>query len=471
MRTALRSSRFIRLHTVLALTLVALLSVASTSARAAFLKGPYQQNVGSTGITIRWETSTAQNGVVDYGLTSAHGSRVTQSGLTTQHEIALTALMPDTLYYFRAISGADTSAVGIFHTAVQAGRPFRFLAYGDNRTNTAAHQSVIDEMLNSGYPGLLLNVGDLTATGSTADYQTFFNVEKEELFRTSVFPVLGNHDTGNIANYLSLFALPGNERWYSVRYGNISFHALDNYSGYTPGSAQYEWFVNELKADSSDAGVRHIVVVFHEPPYTTNTGHASNLTIRQYICPLLERFKVKLSFQGHNHCYEHSLVNGVHYVITGGGGAPLYSSWGASQPWTVYRETTYEFVRVDARGDTLEVTAIKPGGAIVETFQVIAEPSVTGVPDEWSRLDPQLKVEPNPAFQSIKVSFDLPRAGRAVLAVYDTAGQRVSVLTEGILVPGRQTYSLDVESLPAGVYFAVLKTDIDRRVAQFVVVR
>ncbi len=305
-----------------------LIHLTASPAHAAFVKRPYLQDLREASIVIRWETSASQGGKVLFGLSTAYGAESAQGAASIQHEILLSPLLPDTLYHYRAISDADTSADAVFHTPVGLDRPFRFIAYGDNRTNTADHQSVVNQMsLVNPAPGLLINVGDLTATGSTADYQTFFNVEQGILARTALFPTMGNHDTGGLANWSALLALPNNERWYSVRYGNSVFHVVDCYSTYTTGSAQYNWLMNELRADSSDATVRHIFVSLHNPPYTTNTGHASDLTVRQYICPLLERFHVQIVFLGHVHAYERSLVNGVHYIITGGGGAPLYAGW------------------------------------------------------------------------------------------------------------------------------------------------
>jgi hypothetical protein len=285
---------------------------------------------------------------------------VSQPGHAIGHQLTLVGLQTDTFYHYRIVSGTDTSADATFHTNVTGNRPFRFFAYGDNRADPAAHRRVVKRMLaTSPMPALALNAGDLTNQGSGSDYRTFFGVERELLSRLPMYPSPGNHDVRNVANWFRFFALPNNERWYTVRYGNSAFHCLDSYSEHTPGSPQYDWLVSELLADSADPSVRHIFVWFHEPPYTTNEAHPSNMTARQYLCPLLERFHVAMVFLGHIHAYEHSLVNGVHYIISGGGGAPLRSRWNAAQPWTVYREATYQAVVVDVSGDTIRSVGIR----------------------------------------------------------------------------------------------------------------
>jgi hypothetical protein len=269
----MKTSSFPRLFLLLVLT--------ATASFGAFAKFPYLQNLTDSAIIVRWETPTAQDGKVEYGLTTGYGSEVVQSGSAVDHELTLTGLVKDTVYHYRAISGSDTSADAAFRSNVSADRPFRFFAYGDNRSDSAAHQSVVNRvLLQSPVPSLAVNVGDLTNDGSLPVYQTFFNVEQGLLGQLPLYPSLGNHDDGNMTNWFRFLALPNNERWYSFRYGNSAFHCLDVYSTYTTGSAQYNWLVSELQADSADPLVRHIFVFFHEPPYTTNTGHSSNMTVR-----------------------------------------------------------------------------------------------------------------------------------------------------------------------------------------------
>jgi hypothetical protein len=429
-------------------------------AHAAFVKPPYLQNLMDTSIVVRWETATAQAGRVQYGLTASYGQEASHGNATTQHELRLPTLLRDTLYHYRAISGSDTSADNIFHTPVAADKPFRFFDYGDTQSDSAAHQSVLNQMLLvSPVPGLAVHSGDLTESGSAAEYRIFFNVERDLVKRVTLFPGIGNHDTSNLANFYQLFALPNNERWYSFRYGNAAFHILDTYSPDTAGTPQYNWFLNELRADSADPAVRHIFVFFHEPPYTTNTAYSGNLRARRHLCPLFERFRVRLTFQGHVHAYEHSLVNGVHYIISGGGGGALSTGWGAQQPWTVYREATYEFVLVDVRGDTVYSKGIKPSGAVIDSFRLIAPPSGV-VEAKPAVLQPSLslKASPNPFSDRLTLSFDLPRSEQARLMLYNASGQRIATLAEGILPAGEHQVSWKAREAASGVYFCVLKT-------------
>jgi hypothetical protein len=343
--------------------LVGLLLLAVTDAAVPEVKHPYLQTMTDSTVKVCWQTSASRTGKVEYGLTSSYGMEVSQPGYAVDHELALVGLQMDTLYRYRVISGTDTSADATFRTNVTGNRPFRFFAYGDNRSDRAAHQRVVNRMLlTSPMPALALNIGDLAYEGSLPDYETFFDVERGLVSRLPMYPSLGNHDIRNMTNWFRFLDLPNNERWYTVRYGNSVFHCLDNYSNYAPGSPQYDWLVSELQSDSANPSTSHIFVWFHDPPYTTSAAHSSDMAVRQYLCPLFERFLVAIVFLGHVHGYEHSLVNGVHYIISGGGGAPRLTRWNAAQPWTVYREATYQTVVVDVNRDTIRSVGIRLDG-------------------------------------------------------------------------------------------------------------
>ena len=63
----------------------------------------------------------------------------------------------------------------------------------------------------------------------------------------------------------------------------------------------------------------------HNPPYTaTERDNAVDQALRATLVPLFEQYGVDVVFSGDDHFYRHSLRNGIHYIITGGGGAPLH---------------------------------------------------------------------------------------------------------------------------------------------------
>jgi hypothetical protein len=95
----------------------------------------------------------------------------------------------------------------------------------------------------------------------------------------------------------------------------------------------------------------------HHPTYSSGL-HGSVKKMQEYLQPLFEEKGVQLVVSGHDHSYERTIVKGVTYVVSGGGGAPLYAQQNTlKNPRSlVYREA-YHFVRVDVTSGELVLTA------------------------------------------------------------------------------------------------------------------
>jgi acid phosphatase type 7 len=99
-----------------------------------------------------------------------------------------------------------------------------------------------------------------------------------------------------------------------VDFKGLTFLALDS-------NRVTEEEINWLK--SLPIGKRYIPF-FHHPAYPVLLGHqGSNEVIRKFI-PQFKRLGVRLVFTGHNHGYDRNEVDGITYMTSGGGGAPLY---------------------------------------------------------------------------------------------------------------------------------------------------
>ncbi len=431
-----------------------LLFIIGTSA-GLFVHPPYLQNLTDSTITVVWQTADSNIGKVRYGLSTNYPLEISETAPTTTHHLVLNRLLLDTVYHNQVISGQDTSADATFFTRRSAPAPFRFLVYADNRTDSAAHQAVIDRMVLTSPPAqFVLNAGDLTENGTSGEYRTFFQIEQALLRQAPLYPALGNHDIRTLPNWFDLFYLPHNERWYQFQYSNAAFYFLDNYSDFAPGSEQYEWLLAHLRADSANPTIQHIFVTFHEPPFTTSANHSPNEQVQEYLCPLFERFRVRAVFNGHIHAYEHSLANGIHYITSGGGGAPLHTEWDSIQPYTVYREANYQFVIVDVQGDVVTCAVVRTDGSTMETFNLI--PGV-GESDRTDHLIPNLTATIS-SHNQICLKFHLKKASPIKLALFDPLGREQVLVKHGWLASGEHRINLNTGKLPAGNYFALLQT-------------
>lgn len=78
---------------------------------------------------------------------------------------------------------------------------------------------------------------------------------------------------------------------------------------------------------------------------------------------------------------------------------------------------------------------------------------------------------PSPAIDTTTITFTLPSAQRANLAVYDLAGRRVAALTAGELVAGRHQVVWSCQDEHAGVYLLRLETQTGALTRRLVVSR
>lgn len=352
------------------LALLAGLETQSSSKVVALTRGPYLQSVTTNSAVVVWETDTPASSQADYGPTAAYGLVVSNTVPITHHALSLTGLSPHALTHYQVSSdGQPLGGDNAFRAAASSAQTtFSFVAFGDTRTDAVAHQSVVDRIVALS-PEFVLHTGDMVADGTiAAQWDTFFAVEQDLLRQTPFFGALGNHER-NSANYIEAFHLPGNERWYSFDYGDAHLVALqiDGYGDYAPGSAQYTWLENDLAATD-----RHWkIVFFHIPPYSAGThgNDSAVLDVRDKLVPLLEQYDVDLVLNGHDHDYERSVAGDITYIVTGGGGAPLYS-WTNPHTYTVYFTSTYHCVSITVDGGLLTGVGVRPDGVEFDAFSL-----------------------------------------------------------------------------------------------------
>ena len=333
------------------------------------VRGPYLQSVTAESVIVVWETEGSSRGEVIYGETKEYGSSMTDQVVGTNHAVTLTNLAPYTTYHYRVVSdGVSLSPDAAFSTAAGPDQTkFTFAAFGDTRTGHQTHQEVVDSIVAI-EPDFVLHTGDLVYRGREFPYwEIFFEIERELMSRIPLFPALGNHED-NHQHYFDLFYLPGNERWYAFDYGNALFICLqvDGIVDFGPGSEQYDWLKSELEANRQP----WLFVYFHIPPYSSTQREEPDVEqeVRQALTPLFEQYGVDVVFTGHNHNYERNEVNGVTYIVTGGGGAPLSVMEDPELTRAAFA-VTFHFVLLEIDGNHLGATVFSSQGKILDEFE------------------------------------------------------------------------------------------------------
>ena len=88
------------------------------------------------------------------------------------------------------------------------------------------------------------------------------------------------------------------------------------------------------------------------------------------LTPVFEKYRVSAAFFGHDHNYQHYLKNGIHYVTTGGGGAPLYDVSKPAEGITVKAVRIENFVNVSVAGKTAHFHAVAIDGRTIDDFEI-----------------------------------------------------------------------------------------------------
>jgi len=160
------------------------------------------------------------------------------------------------------------------------------------------------------------------------------------------------------------------ERYYAFTYATTRILVLDSNAYSFALTDQTSWIERELIAARQDPTVRHIFVVMHHPPFSISL-HGGNTELRERWTPLFEKYQVSAVFSGHDHVYERAEHNGIHYYVSGGGGAPLYPRRPKSNPIDVEAVKKFErvlhFLRVTVTGNRIEVTGVRADGTVIET--------------------------------------------------------------------------------------------------------
>jgi tartrate-resistant acid phosphatase type 5 len=170
----------------------------------------------------------------------------------------------------------------------------------------------------------------------------------------------GNHDVGGDATATRLGAT---RRWYTFHAGTgVRVVVLDANRPNDPAQVRF------LRRALRGASERIRIVAFHQPAFTAGIHAPGEAQQRRWV-PLFRRYAVKLVLQGHNHAYERIVRDGVTYITTGGGGAPVYP---CLRPVEGLRTCApvHHFLAVNVWANRIVVRAIRPDGTTLERVEI-----------------------------------------------------------------------------------------------------
>lgn len=348
---------------------------------------PYLQNISSDAVTILWQTDRpAKARITVSGPNGTTATHIT-SRLRRLEEVRITGLQPGSTYRY-SVSVANTSnragdiargASYTFRTFESNPEFFRIAVTGDSRSEPERFRKVVDAMLK--HPGidLVLHSGDFIGNGRNWSewIPQYFEPAAHLISHLPVMGVLGNHEN-NADYYYQYFDLPGNEQWWSKRIGPIHIVGLDSNVDFHEGTKQYNWMIETLDANKD---ARWKMIMLHHPAYTSGPhgrlgddglpveyGVRTALRILPDIC---KQYGIPLVIAGHDHLYERSYNEGVHYIIAGGGGAPTYKPSNPQKnqfSQMAYSDLSYLIFSMGQEQATVEAYGVD--GKLLEAFSI-----------------------------------------------------------------------------------------------------
>lgn len=238
----------------------------------------------------------------------------------------------------------------------------KIVIYGDTRSQHKVHKKIADKIAEE-KPEMVLFTGDIAGNSRNPLHFLIYAVIENKLWKTAeYYHTRGNHED-KLYNYKLFFDLPGGKTYYSFDRSGMHFIVLDVIDvGKPVDKEQLEW----LKADMEKNKGMPMAVSMHVPLFTSGKYEPYHAP---YLIELFNKYKVLFVFSAHVHCYERSLADGVNYVVTAGGGAPLYPPT-RENPYKVIREQKHNYCVLTRDANKYTLTAKDIDGNVIDTVTV-----------------------------------------------------------------------------------------------------
>ncbi|MET1755910.1 metallophosphoesterase family protein [Novosphingobium sp. RD2P27] len=292
------------------------------------------------------------------------------------HSAILKDLKPDTVYAYRVGDGTRWSEWFQFRTAAAEAKPFRFLYLGDmqNQVLSEASRTLRMAFRSAGDVAFTIHAGDLiNRHNSDREWGEWFDAGGFLYAQTPQMPTPGNHEYGKdgaaragssvTGQWRHQFTLPENgptgvpeateTHWYTdyqgLRLISIDSPQLDRND---EARAQTIAWLDALLADNPN---RWTVIFLHFPLFSSDPDR-DNPKVRSALKPLIDKYKVDLVLQGHDHGYARGAIGAAGPTADGAGATYVVSVAGpkmydvAELAWarkTAARAQAYQIIEVE----------------------------------------------------------------------------------------------------------------------------
>ncbi len=266
---------------------------------------------------------------------------------------------------------------------------FVFALYGENLTglgHPVIHKIILEDISKEN-PSLILHTGNLVNEGNRRGVWKQYFEQTKGLFGSIPFqPAIGPRDGSKTERYADYYDVSKKHlTYYAYQYGGAYFIAMDSTRSFGPRSKQYKFLKETLEKIKGQAPT---IVYFHHPPFSMGI-RGSNQRIQKFLVPLFEKYGVDLVLSGHERAYERiGPINGVTYIVTGGGGAVLTDI--EPHPDLANYKTLYHYLVFEVDGEKIRGEMKDLRRVVEDQFEIqhLANPIP---PDQYREL-PKMKL-------------------------------------------------------------------------------
>lgn len=390
--------------------------------------------------SVTWRTSpTVEQGYAEIAL--ADGSpkleqsaiRVDATGTTLStnlntarfHSATFANLRPSTKYAYRVGDGANWSEWFHFTTASTQPEPFSFIYFGDAQNDVRSMWSrVIREAYGDAPKArFMVHAGDLiNVAENDEEWGEWFEAGGWMNAMVPSVPAVGNHEMAKVTeterriskHWRPQFALPEHgpagleESCYTFVYQGARIVVMN--SNLQP-EVQAEWLDKVLTENRE----KWVICTFHHPMFSTGKDR-DNAPLRAIWKPVLDKHKVDLVLQGHDHTYGRTglqtpvasanlktganvsdMFTGTVYVVSVSG--PKMYNLQRHSFMSRHAEDTQLYQIIHVNGDQLHFEAYTASGELYDAFTLKKQAGAINqlteqVPETPERLRPPVVAEP-----------------------------------------------------------------------------
>jgi len=311
------------------------------------------------------------------------------------HAAVISDLIAGKTYVYRVGSEDYWSEWYQFTVSSPDAKPLTFLYLGDAQNGIKNHWSRLFRAAYAQNPAIdfVIHAGDLiNRHNNDLEWGEWFNAGDYIHATVPTIATPGNHEYGKdeelSPQWRPQFNLPVNgpkgleETCYQINYPNlkvISLNAEEIEESAHLKELQLKWLEDILQNDPK----QWTVLTLHHPFYSTKENR-DNEDLRKHFKPILDKYKVDLVLQGHDHAYGRGMIGpnqngGMKEVkaIQEGGTVYVVSMAGLKMydaqkfPWMERKASdTQMYQLVEIMGDKLKFKAYTVTGKLYDAFEL-----------------------------------------------------------------------------------------------------